>query len=548
MFRKYSPKQSWRHYYYKQPLYKRPAFYFFIIVFIILFFLLLNSWQNNSLEPGLQKKQPPTTVPAAKLIYLEGTAFAKTKAANQWEPVNLNYQLPTNNIFKTGPKTHAILELPDKSLIRLNANTEIKLSKLTLTDVIIEQNYGRAFYRINDNTPLIFRVQHQRIEFTALGTAFDISTIGQTAEIIGIANAVKIKIYDKANENIIKIETLEQGYKAIINPSLIDNQMIKISSFSSNNALADNWLIWNKNLDNKKNFFLGILGQGVELTIIEPQTMETKTTEQNIEIKGKTDPQADIFLNGNQLKNENGNFSFNALLEPGKNFLDIIVKKDKYTTKKTLTIICQPEKSKEKNSLTEKQTVLGPKARIILSAEQEQGSLILNWTTEDISNAQGFITLISNTPSPSYPSAPSHTLSPKNTSDIWKGLSKGTYYARVCLKENNKCSLYSNEISIDFQKNNAPPIILSGKIVDGIAYLNWQVKNYTPSKGYKLLMAKNKTPIWPNAKHHLILGASQTGGDQWTNLEKGINYHFRVCESTSNGCGIYSNEIILTYK
>jgi hypothetical protein len=319
----------------------------------------------------------------------------------------------------------------------MDANTEIQIKQLSLADAEIVQTYGRAFHRVNDSTPLIYKVQHSRVELTALGTAFDVAIVGQTVEVLALANETKVKIYNESDDSLINLETIEQGKKAVINTNLEKEKMIAISNINQADLMADAWFAWNKNLDKQNNYFLGMLGDLLDLTISDPASIETTTNNGDFVIKGKTDSTATILINGNKTENKNGSFEYKVALKPGANKIQVSAQKGNFENKKNLTITYEAKETVAEN------------AKINLTATQANGEIRLSWTLENIQNPGNFITLVSNNPAPTYPAAPSHIIAGAVNTDIWKGLESGKYYVKICLKQGDGCGIYSNEIILN---------------------------------------------------------------------------------------------------
>lgn len=246
--------------YYRRPFYKTRGFKF--LIFLIIFTSAFVYWsikkipQNISQPAAEQTAQTKQNLPAAQIVLLEGAAEVKIAGATNWEPLNLNFEIKQGDTIKTNTASKSIIQLPDKSFARMDANTELFLKQLSLSDATIEQTYGHAFHRVNDSTPIIYKVQHGQTELIALGTAFDVTIIGQTVEVSAIANETKIKIYNAADNSLLNIDTVSQGEKAIINPALEKEKMIQKTSFTQNDLLNDAWFTWNKNLDEQTEIIL----------------------------------------------------------------------------------------------------------------------------------------------------------------------------------------------------------------------------------------------------------------------------------------------------
>jgi hypothetical protein len=88
-------------------------------------------------------------------------------------------------------------------------------------------------------------------------------------------------------------------------------------------------------------------------------------------------------------------------------------------------------------------------------------------------------------------------------------------------------------------------IEISAKIVDNTtAEVDWEVKNFTAEKGFKVLMSSTPNPVYPGSAYH-YLSDPMANSDKWYDLFQGGTYYFRVCEYLGSTCGIYSNTVAL---
>jgi hypothetical protein len=77
---------------------------------------------------------------------------------------------------------------------------------------------------------------------------------------------------------------------------------------------------------------------------------------------------------------------------------------------------------------------------------------------------------------------------------------------------------------------------------NGEIQLSWTVENIQNPGKFITLVSNNPGPTYPVAPSHIITGTANT--DVWKGLEPG-KYHIKICLKQGDGCGIYSNEIIL---
>jgi|APSaa5957512622_1039677.scaffolds.fasta_scaffold11906_2 hypothetical protein len=187
-----------------------------------------------------------------------------------------------------------------------------------------------------------------------------------------------------------------------------------------------------------------------------------------------------------------------------------------------------------------------PVGSINLSSTKNGTTINLNWSlSDDLTAEQGFMIVIGQESNPSYPGSSYHNASQNSRSDSWKNLSQGTYHFRVCLLKDDSCIIYSDNQSQTIAQTDLGSISLHAKKKGDHAQLDWLSSGISGSKGYKVMKSDQPNITFPS-DHHLIIG-EDSNSDIWENLTPGTHY-FRVCESlSSSDCGVYSNEVELSW-
>ena len=612
--------------YYRQPFYKTKGF---LVMFLIgLGLVLFIIWSLKTPVP--QEAADLANDNAAEQTFAQITKLdgaIQVKKTDAFEAAEINDFFEPGAEVKTGPDSRAVITFPDGSLIRLEAETAVKFTQFNQSDIKIEMLSGRAFHRVSETSPAIYQVYNQRIELTALGTAFD-TVIGTTITLSVIEGKVKTKIYDSnERENISNMRTVEEGQVAVFDIAAETDKSITTELKDLAYFLDDAWIVWNKEQDESLNFYLGIFAANVKLVIIEPAEAEFETEEEKLTIKGKTDSAAEIFIDGAEVDNKDGDFEHQYTLKEDKNVIEITVKKDKKINKKTLTVTYkkgqepiaievteETDKSAkikfivktgleystikllrsendnpdlanseiktlnnadnyttsdlkagiyyfkaclvENNQCTEWSNVAkielsNPEAATInLTGTKSDKTISLNWSLNQADNLifNDFRVILVGQPDPTWPTERYHTVSKVTNSDSWPNLAPGSYYARICVFNDNQCQIYSNTLSFTIDApvepvvNNSGSVFLSGEVQTGKAMLSWKPVDLTAGYGYRVMMSFS-----PNVEYPKDIAYDSTGtGYTWTGLNSGDNYYFRVCVKSQTGnCQIYSNEIML---
>ncbi|MBT5338254.1 FecR domain-containing protein [Candidatus Falkowbacteria bacterium] len=516
--------------YYKKPFLKTRGFYFLLIVIIAVSSFIYFSIKNTSPEDINDQKfsdQNNLPINSAKVLLADGSLEIKAPNEN-WQAIGPDFQIESQSYIKTGSDSKAIIELPDKSLIRMKADTQIKLEEIGMADIIIEQLNGTAFHRVNDSSTAIYRVKNGSSELTALGTAFNVFTTSQLTKVTVTESRVKAKIYDK-DENIINMRTIDSGTTATINPDLALEKMIETEDVSSNDLIDDNWYAWNLEQDQNYKFFTGIFEQTIKLVITKPEKAEMTVDNEKITIAGETEPGADIFMSGKELDNNDGHFETEYLLGSGENEIEIVVQKGKNKNKRLLLITS----TKEKSILT-------------LSGKTEDNAVTLSWESENLDDFTDFIVLKGGTEDPTYPDAPYHSVKSTLFSDTWSNLSDGHYFFRICtLNSENECSNYTDNYETSVGENNVTEgsIALVATKEDENITLSWNLSNdLNPTDGFKTIISQTEDPVYPGNSYHSL--NSNERNDTWKKLTP-ATYYFRVCLLKDNVCILYSNNVAI---
>lgn len=511
--------------YYKKPFYKtRKGLFLLILFFLAIGFIYFSIQTNKNEAPTNQKFTDQAEMPinSAKIVFVSGKVELKTPF-DDWQEIAENYQAQAGDYVKTGEDAKAILEFPDKSILRIAANAEIKLATMGMADIIVEQLSGGAFHRVNSESTAIYRVKNGVTEITALGTGFNALVSGPLTYLTMTEGKTKVKIFK--GEDIVNIRTIEEGTKASINPTFIAEDSIKTENVGMEELLKNDWYAWNLERDREKKFYLGIFEKAVKLIISEPGAAETTTDSEKIKVKGETDPEAEIFMAGKEIENNKGQFQTELLLAPGKNEIEITAKKEKNTSKKTIIV----------NSTKQKENI------VLTGNGTDNNIVVLSWQIKNINDFQEFKVLESNAKNPTFPNAPYHTVAKTVLNDKWSELAPGNYFFRVCvLTAEGKCLVYSNDFEITIAGKNAPEsIVLNAVASKANVSLNWIVDSALNSaEGFKTIIGTTKNPVYPGNSYHTLSGNQRN--DTWKKLNPGT-YYFRICLLKNGICAAYSN-------
>lgn len=176
----------------------------------------------------------------------------------------------------------------------------------------------------------------------------------------------------------------------------------------------------------------------------------------------------------------------------------------------------------------------------------DDGRVHLEWNVDGTDVSRGFKVVYGKSFNPTYPGDNATYLSDgSNRSYSFFPSISGEVHFRVCQYTGNGCGVYSNDVVLVIPQSTVEQggIILKGSMIDGAAYLQWDVEGFVAHKGFKVVMSSNLNPVF-GKNDAQYLESSEARAYKWKNLQPGT-YHFRVCSFTGDGCVNYSNDIEL---
>lgn len=512
--------------FYKQPFYKSSGFLFLSAILIGLIGFVIWAIVTAPEKPteSLQDLEQKNTFEAGTITFVKGSLWIKK---DEWALLESNQKITTGDTIKTEKDSKAIVQLPDNSLLRMDQNTEVYFEKFSPGEIIIEQKSGNIYHRINDSSPAIYRVKINQVEFTALGTGFNTGIQNNQISLAVIESRIKVKIFDApGSDNIINMRTIEQSEIATIDLSKPTTEMITSEKKQITDFLANSWLVWNKEQDETAGLIMGLYEANVELKILEPQKNDFTTNLENLIIKGTTDPQAEIYISGKEVKNNAGQFEYPYLLTTGDNQIEITVKLGSKLNKQIIYVKFDQAQSPLDVNLT-----------------SQENKISVTWKSNtEMENVKGFRIYYATTPLTSLTGTSSVDALTTDTATSIEVENNKKYYIKVCILGESKCLYTSEEKSIIIGNPKDDKMVLTGKVVAGEVNLDWQYTNNEINE-FKIVINELPNPTFPQSSAHTV--AKNQFNHLWKELDPGT-YHFRVCAYQNNECLLYSNNLSIT--
>lgn len=194
---------------------------------------------------------------------------------------------------------------------------------------------------------------------------------------------------------------------------------------------------------------------------------------------------------------------------------------------------------------------------IKLSGSAADNGINFNWQVSDLDVSKGFKLVKNQSGNPVYPGDTYIFFENGSTrSYFWDIKDGGTWHFRVCQYNGSGCSAYSNDITVTAPKvesstsgsGSVKSISMNVEKQDGgKARVTWNLDGNS-SLGFKVVWGPNPGPTYPNREGEQYHYFSEPGKrDDSVDGLSGRTYYFRVCEYLGGRCGVYSNEVSISY-
>ncbi|MFZ5365394.1 MAG: FecR domain-containing protein [Patescibacteria group bacterium] len=528
--------------YFKKPFYKTKGFYILLIVIVAVGgFVVWSLAKGPAPQPQLADQNiaaPTAVIQDAEIKFLSGQAEYLPSGASDWVALSFTQKINIGDSVRTLAASKAEISFPNGSMLRLAEETLVTINQIDDSEITIEQFAGSAYHRVKSGGSITYKVIANENELTAQGTAFNTETKNEKElRLTVVESQVKVKVYQ--DNKLLNMKTINQGELCLIDKTKDQNDIIATEKADPKTLLKNEWLSWNKEQDNQKNFNLGIFAEEVKLEISNPASAEQTTAEDSFIIKGQTEADAKITIAGVAVGvTDDYSFEHELELSDGKNIVEIIADKGDSQTKKTITINYDKDTAAADSDFK-------------LTAAVSENDVKLTWSIDESKTLKGFKLVMGGAENPAFPQNESlYIVQNEARSYTWQDVSEGVKHFRVCVyAEGGKCEPYSNDVKVTIDKQETQKsgsISLSGSTDGGSAKLSWQTSDLDAIKGFKVVKSGNANPSYPGDSNN-YLSDPATRSFTWKDLSAGT-YHFRVCDYTGSGCNIYSNDITVTIK
>ncbi len=374
----------------------KAAFAIFI-VFVLSIFSGFSLYISNINSETLTSNERVATY----VSYSDGI-LQKLDRSGNWKDLKIKEELNEGDDIRVLGKGRAVISFNGRGDMRLDSNSQVELNSLKANHIVITNNSGEIYTRVNKNSNAVFEVFVDEVSYQSLGTAF--KTINtETTQGVEVYES-KVKISNQGSEVVVN-----EGNRFFVKNSIDPSKENIIEVVEIEEIASDSFVIWNKQQDESKYIEedLGILSKADP--IVPKVSAKGSSNDDgiliswNIENKPK-DSTLKVFLH----KNEDPTIN-NALetFDIGEDQQELFIGKktgEEYNLKvcvykkedcvaysKTVNIL-SPKNLEEQNEVQDEEEMVPLAKSLQLKENETLGGVILYWTLEpnETVNMNGF--------------------------------------------------------------------------------------------------------------------------------------------------------------
>lgn len=220
---------------------------------------------SESTTSGTNSNASQVAKMGAAITYTQGTVeYARS---GDWKAADGELELSEGDKIRTGSESRVIVTFDDGSAIRLDAQSEITILSLTVTNVAVENTRGNVYSRVTTSDSRAFEVKVSDGTYTALGTAF-MTTKSDSVE--------GVEVYQ--SKVLVGETTVNEGQCYFVkNPD--EAKRTKLAQIDLEGLKSNVFLKWNKAEDAKDANFADKLGvlKDIDTPVAAPAPVATTT-------------------------------------------------------------------------------------------------------------------------------------------------------------------------------------------------------------------------------------------------------------------------------
>lgn len=427
-----------------------------ILVVILLFVGLLTfiftrstSDQTFSDEQVVETETEVETINAS-ISLRQGTLEIKDENG-EWVDVPTDYAPSEGDVLRTvGATSRSVIAYEDGTELRLDANSEIEFLTLRTDRIVVRHINGYTYSRVISNENRAYIIESTNAQYEAVGTAFKTAASGDEQA---------VEVYHNTVHETILNKKPNEGEKLTVKSLTTPDKDGEIEKLDIEQVKQDQFMTWNKNLDEQNENFKNDLGflkdfDAPDINITSHQDGETvlldsSATEGTIEFSGNTEKGSKVTV---QSKSQSGSQPIDVSVDGGGNFTTPVLSAPLGNSVFEFVVKDRVGNTATKNIRINFQRKSAPVTSvqdgIALSAVKDGTKINLSWELlGNLKAEDGYKVVWADSSQPVYPG---DTAQPTDKRSKTISPGKGTWFIRVCEynSSDSKCNVYSNEVIV----------------------------------------------------------------------------------------------------
>ncbi len=201
---------------------------------------------------------PPTLGLAEGEAWVLATGKVEVRApGGEWSERETPVRLAQGSSVRTPAGTRAELAFGDEEYARIEAGSEVDILAVGKEGISLQMRGGEGYFRAREGT--LMRVFGGGLEIETMGTVFDLDLGGEYPELLALEDDVRVGVFQGEKEAVL----LTQGKMLDLPEQLGENGLAGQVGDIPAERLQEEWLMWNRSLDESRGLDVGVLA-GVE--------------------------------------------------------------------------------------------------------------------------------------------------------------------------------------------------------------------------------------------------------------------------------------------
>ena len=329
-------------------------------------------------------RDPKTEEPGAvqlTLVIERGDVQAKQPDDQSFRDAADGMTLEPGSEIRTDSEALASLELSSGSVMRLNEDSRLALTQASEQEFTAELTEGEVWVLVAGDTKPHTSVTTEELTVEAQSTTFDLERAGDESTVRAVEDTSVVTGHEEQDGTVAELGKLflkEDEQTAIRSGRVPESDDEFDTEDIPSDIIESFWFRWN--LEKDQEHLAALAGrsdtEGPALTISSPKNGD-ETDEETIDVNGTTDLSASVTVNGEDVKNDLGEFSAEVDLQEGEN---------------TITVIAtDPAGNETETKLTVLRSAAGPDAPSVSLSTVDAGVVYVSWGKSDIEDFGSYI-------------------------------------------------------------------------------------------------------------------------------------------------------------